>query len=134
MLVGDSSELESVRKSRRGGIRVMKLVLPLPPNRANSRWHWREESRRKNTFYLMSTALYPRLPAQTLERCDISCDLYVWSLMDTDNAYGRLKWVLDWLQAREYITDDSPKVIETLTVRQYIDRKNQRLELELEGV
>ena len=54
--------------------------------------------------------------------------------MDTDNAYGRLKWVLDWLQAREYITDDSPKVIETLTVRQHIDRKNQRLELELEGV
>ena len=109
----------------------MRFVLPLPPNRANSRWHWREESRRKNTFYLMSTALYPKLPKQTLERCDISCDLYVWSTMDTDNAYGRLKWVLDWLQAREYIASDSPKCIGTLTVRQHIDRKNQRLELEI---
>ena len=109
----------------------MKFVLPLPPNRANSRWHWREEKRRRDTFYLMSTALYPKLPAQTLERCDISCDLYVWSVMDTDNAYGRLKWVLDWLQAREYIASDSPKCIGTLTVRQHVDRKNQRLELEI---
>ena len=109
----------------------MRFVLPLPPNRANSRWHWREESRRKNTFYLMSTALYPRLPAQRLERCDISCDLYVWSVMDHDNLVGRCKWVLDWLQAREYIASDSPKCIGTLTVRQHIDRKNQRLELEI---
>lgn len=82
----------------------------------------------------MSTALYPKLPKQTLERCNITCDLYVWSIMDLDNAYGRLKWVLDWLQAREYITDDSPKVIETLTVKQHVDRKNQRLELKLEKV
>ena len=109
----------------------MKLVLPLPPNRANSRWHWRTEKRHKDTFYLMSTALYPKLPKQTLERCDISCDLYVWSTMDTDNAYGRLKWVLDWLQAREYIASDSPACIGTLTVRQHIDRKDQRLELEI---
>ena len=113
----------------------MKLVLPLPPNRANARWgHWRVEKRHRDTFYLMSTALYPKLPAQTLERCDIACDLYVWSTMDTDNAYGRLKWVLDWLQAREYIASDSPKCIGTLTVRQHIDRKNQRQELELEEI
>jgi len=110
----------------------VKLVLPLPPNRANSRWHWREEKRRKDTFYLMSTALYPKLPKHTLERCDISCDLYLWSVMDQDNLYGRCKWVLDWLQIRQYIIDDSPKVIETLAVRQHVDRKNQRLELELE--
>ena len=110
----------------------MKFILPLPPNRANARWgHWRVEKRYRDTFYLTSTALYPRLPKQTLERCDITCDLYVWSMMDTDNAYGRLKWVLDWLQAREYIASDSPKCIGTLTVRQHIDRKNQRLELHI---
>ena len=108
----------------------MRLILALPPNRANSRWHWREESRRKNTFYLMRPALYPKLPTQTLERCAISCDLYVWRLMDADNASGRLKWALDWLQDREYIASDSPKCIGTLTVRQHVDRKNQRLEVE----
>jgi hypothetical protein len=109
----------------------MKLVLPLPPNRANSRWHWRTEKRHKDTFYLMSTALYPKLPKQTLEQCNISCDLYVWNIMDHDNAYGRLKWVLDWLQQRGYIISDNPKCIGALVVRQHIDRKNQRLELEL---
>ena len=110
----------------------MKFILPLPPNRANARWgHWRVEKRYRDTFYLTSTALYPRLPKQTLERCDITCDLYVWSMMDTDNAYGLLKWVLDWLQAREYIASESPKCIGTLTVRQHIDRKNQRLELHI---
>ena len=110
----------------------MRFILPLPPNRANARWgHWRVEKRYRDTFYLTSTALYPKLPKQTLERCDITCDLYVWNIMDTDNAYGRLKWVLDWLQARGYIASDSPKCIGTLTVKQHIDRKNQRLELHI---
>jgi hypothetical protein len=53
--------------------------------------------------------------------------------MDVDNAYGRLKWALDWMQGR-YILDDSPDVIETLTLKQHIDRKNQRLEIAIEDL
>jgi len=110
---------------------VTRLVLPLPPNRANARWHWRTEKKLRENYYLICTVLHPRPLKTVLTRCSIACDLYLWGQMDVDNAYGRLKWALDWMQGR-YILDDSPDVIETLTLKQHIDRKNQRLEIEVE--
>ena len=109
------------------------LVLPLPPNRANARWHWRKEKKLKDNYYMMCNVLSPRRPERLLERCNVHCDLYLWSHMDVDNAYGRLKWTLDWLTGI-YIVDDSPKVIASLTLTQHVDRKNQRLEIELEDL
>ena len=30
----------------------MRFVMPLPPNRANARWHWRTEKRLKDEYYM----------------------------------------------------------------------------------
>ncbi len=116
---------------------VVNLTLPLPENRANARWHWRTEKKKKDAYYLSCLARYGKLPRATFERAVISVDLYMWNLMDrVDNLPARLKWPLDWLVLRRYIVDDSAKVLEPGSIRQFVDRKNQRLEVtltEIEG-
>ena len=113
----------------------MKLTLPLPPNRANARWHWRTEKRKKDAYYEGCLARYGKLPPVTFFKATITARLYVHQLMDLDNLTARLKWPLDWLVWRGYIADDSPKVLVwTGEAQQLIDRKNQRIEIELEGI
>ena len=60
--------------------------------------------------------------------------MYLHSPMDDGNAMNRMKWVEDWLKAWGYITDDSKKHLEwTGFPKQVIDRKYQRIEIELEA-
>ena len=112
----------------------MKLVLPLPPNRANARWHWHTEKRLKDIYYLKCLARYGKLPHVTFSKASIGATLYTHQEMDKDNLVARLKWPIDWLVIREYIADDSPDVLEYSAVLQLVDRKNQRIEIELEEV
>jgi len=110
----------------------MKITLPMPPNRANARWHWRSEKKKKDNYFLECRALYPPSKDEPLSRVTMTAGLYLWSEMDTDNLFARLKWPLDFLVRSGFITDDSPKVIDWTGIpSQHIDRKNQRIELEL---
>ena len=112
----------------------MRITLPLPPNRGNSRWHWRTEKKKKDAYFLECLARYGKLPNVTFSRATIGATLYTHQPMDEDNLMARLKWPLDWLVIREYIADDSPEVLEWTGVTQFIDRKNQRVEIWLNGL
>ena len=110
----------------------MRFVLPLPPNMLNSRTHWRKRLGEKNGYWLQCLALYGRRPKRTFARATISAHFYLWNLMDDDNCMARMKFPLDFLVNREYIADDSRKVLTwTGLPEQTIDRSNQRLEIEL---
>lgn len=115
----------------------MKLVLPLPPNRGNGLrgHHWAVEERQKNNYYLECLSRYSlNRPPKPYQRARISVKLFTHQPMDEDNLHARLKFPIDWLQEREYIVDDSPKVLVWGPVTQAIDRKNQRLEITLEEI
>lgn len=117
----------------------MKLVVPLPPNAANSRRHWRVALKEKKAYWADLVGLkwagrIPTEPSPAPNKSRIRVHLYVWNLMDTDNAFARLKPLLDWLQRWGYIADDSPKHLEWDGIpEQTIDRKNMRVEIELEA-
>lgn len=124
----------------------MKLVLPLPPNRANARWHWRSEKKAKSEYYMTCLVLYGKLPKRTFTMARVDATLYTHQEMDVDNLYARVKWPLDWLVIREYIEDDAPYHLSIkdgathqtgnidLRICQEVDRKNQRIEIELEEI
>jgi Holliday junction resolvase RusA-like endonuclease len=112
----------------------MKIKLPLPPNRANARWHWTTERRLKVEYYEKAGLwiLPQRLEPQGWQAANISATLYVWAMSDWDNLHARLKWPLDFLVNNNFIKDDSPLVLKWVTpLEQEIDRKNQRIEFRL---
>ncbi len=110
------------------------LTLPLPPARGNARWHWRTENRKKHDYYdLCLATVKTKRPRRPYNKVRISVAAYTWNIMDRDGLYSRFKWPLDWLVLRGYIADDSPTVLHDWGyVTQKIDRKNQRIEIELE--
>lgn len=114
----------------------MKLVLPLPPNKANARQHWRVALRAKKDYWNACTLLamqrgFPKPPPQPMQHVVIKPTLYVWALNDHDNAVARLKPLLDWLQGHGYIANDSPKHCKLEMPDQIVDRKNPRIEIEI---
>ena len=115
---------------------IVEIVLPLPPNRANARWHWRTEQRKKSDyFYRCQASPNPQPPVYAFKKVIVSATLYVWGTMDTDNLFARLKWPMDYLVGRGFIQDDKPKVVEWDGIpSQEIDRKHQRIEITLEPV
>ena len=111
----------------------MKLTLPLPPNRANAREHWRVTSRKKTDYYYAAeTGLYlqrpPRLPPQ---RMRLDATLYLWARMDFDNLVARLKFPIDVLVRYGLLVDDNEKWLDLQMPKQVIDRKDMRVEIEL---
>lgn len=118
---------------------TIHLTLPLPPNRGNARWHWRVELRKKQEYWhwlnlYRATERFPRgWGGPTPEVVRVRAKLYVWNRMDDDNAMARLKWVMDWLEAWDYIGDDGAGVEWEGLPEQAIDRKNQRVEITLEA-
>ena len=109
----------------------MKLTLPLPPNRANSRWHWRTEVKLKEEYYLRCWAAAPP-PRAPYERAQIQATFYLHSLMDHDNLAARMKWPQDFLVKALFILDDDPAHLEWVGFpEQFIDRKDKRLVIEL---
>ena len=107
---------------------IRKLVLPLPENRANARWHWTKENSLKHSFYLRATAAEMWRPPTPYESLIVEATLFLFNPMDEDNMSARMKWPLDWLQRREIVGDDKNV---KLRMSQAIDRKNQRLEMTL---
>ena len=113
----------------------VRLTMPLPPNILNQRKHWRAKIRQKKAYWKRLTVLrategWPK--GESPDKATISVTAYVWNLMDADNLMARLKWTLDWLIAWDYLPDDSPRVLEWDGMpTQEIDRRNQRLEIEI---
>jgi len=112
----------------------LKITLPLPLNRANSRLHWRTENKYKKEYMMRCGLFYVAedMPMQAIQKAKISATLYTWSPMDTDNLMSRLKWPVDWLVKACVIADDSPRHLVWELPRQEVDRRNQRVEIVLE--
>lgn len=116
----------------------MKLVLPLPPNAANSRRHWRVVLKEKKAYWNACTLLamqrgFPKPPPEPMQQVIVRPTLYVWSTMDYDNAVARLKPLLDWIVGHGYIADDSPKHCKLEMPEQFVDRKSPRIEIEIKA-
>lgn len=126
---------------------TITLIVPLPPNRANARWHWRKENRLRANYWAHLDRLrllgeVPPPPQVPWQKVRARATLYVHNRMDQGNAMARLKWLEDWLTGRkdvggtprgeQYIVDDGPDhlIYEGLP-EQVIDRKNPRIEITL---
>lgn len=120
---------------------VLRLTLPLPPNMANWRGskNWRAVAGAKAAY---KQAAYVRVLQQTravdraatvADRFIVRATLYVWGEMDEDNAVARLKPALDALQAARVLFNDKKPWCRLHGIpEQFVDRKNQRLELTIE--
>lgn len=116
----------------------MKLVLPLPPNMANGRMHWRAKNKKREQYeeraWYWCADARQRPPRTPLPTATLRATLYVHNIMDTDGAVARLKWPVDFLVKGGWLTDDNPKVLTWTIPEQAIDRKNPRVEIELVAV
>lgn len=122
----------------------MKIVLPLPPNFSNARGHsrwsgsakkrWIEGTKRTMgvSDLAKSQAGAVALPLPPV-RCRVT--FYVHQRMDRSNAVARLKWVEDALVRGQVIVNDTDQYWQLEGwPAQVIDRKHQRVELEIEVI
>lgn len=120
--------------------RAVVVELPLPPNRANDRSHWRKVAREKEAYYEAARVLLvnqtgPVRRKQTKAfRIRLTATLYVWSLSDPDNAVSRLKWPIDALVAHGLLYEDRGVYLDLAMPEQVIDRANPRVVMELQSV
>ena len=111
--------------------RVLKITLPLPPNMANSRTHWRKKNRQQRDYSLLCYVWSSDRPAAPFSKATISAMVYTWSPMDMDNLMARLKWPVDFLVSAGWLVDDNPDVLTWVMPRQAVDRKHRRVEITL---
>lgn len=118
---------------------MVTLTVPLPPNIANGRMHWRVKLNAKKAYWetldtMRQIKLLPA-PKPVDGPAVISATLYLYAHMDDDNAMHRCKYALDWLVTNGYLRGDSRKDITWAGLpHQVIDRKNPRVELTLTPV
>lgn len=94
---------------------ALELVLPMPPNLANSRMHWRVKHKAKLEYWALC-AMWLRgpdsqKPRTPLPHATISSVMYLGAPMDMDNAMARHKWALDYLTEDGWIVDDRRKCL-----------------------
>lgn len=128
----------------------MKLTLPLPPS-------LNEMLDKAKKRALVGNRLLPIIYNADKASYGIRCDVltrdagvfpprspltewrlkgaafYVHGLRDPIELLAGLKWPVDWLVKRGFVVDDSPQYLKSIPYpEQHIDRKNQRVELEIE--
>ena len=126
---------------------ILRIALPLPPNIANSRMHFRVVAKRRGEYNYAALILY-RLSQRTLPEMrkdwpypfdlavphdevaprELASTLFLAKLMDSDNALARLKWPIDLLVKWGYLADDRPSRCKMLVPAQVIDRARPRVE------
>ena len=117
---------------------AITMTVPMPPNVANARQHWRVKHNSKQEYWgklnvLQASGLLPKPPYPTPHRSLIHARMFLGAPMDHDNALARMKFLLDWLRAERYIFDDSPKCLEWQGFPEQIIKRdgNYRVELSL---
>jgi hypothetical protein len=90
---------------------VLLFHLPLPPNLANARMHWRVKHAEQARYVrlldsLLTVQRLPMPPEEPWSHGAVEALLVLGNHMDHDNAMARLKWPLDWLVRRGYLEDD----------------------------
>lgn len=120
----------------------MKITLPLPPNMANSRFHWRVKHNKRKAYFEICgpTAtlldLNRELRRHTpFPKTKIKATIYCGGRMDHDNALSRLKWPIDWMVQAGILVGDKPSQLEWYwPIEQVIKRDGKyRVEFELEA-
>lgn len=122
----------------------MKITLPLPPNMANSRFHWRVKHNKRTAYFdACGMIAFDRHNAWWVEawrggppaKAKVKATIYCGGRMDHDNAIARLKWPIDWLVANGWLVGDKPSQLEWVwPIEQIVKRKQQyRVEFELEA-
>jgi len=114
------------------------VTLPMPPNLANARMHWRKKTQAhaawKQRAIVGEPQLRGRRPRRPYERVVVTAVLYPRQLMDDDNAVARLKWCLDLLKDRGLIVDDKrPHLVLGGIPEQRVGGKPTRIELTIES-
>lgn len=105
------------------------IVLPLPPNLSNSRFHWRTRLKAKKDYLSMceleASQFLVRVPWHVApEKVQISAHFILGGRSDIDNLFGRLKFPLDFLVRSHILKDDSPKHLEWASIpTQEVTRK-----------
>lgn len=89
----------------------LTLVLPMPPNLANARMHWRVKNKERRAYLDLLTNLFmarqiPDPPAKPFFPAYVTATFYVGARHDTDNLFARAKWPIDWLVRNGYLVDD----------------------------
>ena len=124
----------------------MKITLPLPPNMANSRLHWRVKNRKRKEYFeacdlaailvpVRERALLVRR-APSIEKTMIRATVYCGALHDEDNLLARLKFPVDWMVRRGFLKDDGPMQISWYWPIEQVVKRGQdyRVEFELTEV
>lgn len=114
-----------------GGQKPITLTLPLPPNIANARQHWRVKLKAKKAYWRHLDLLYgagyfgPWKCPTECQAVQVRAHVVVGGQMDVDNLFARLKWALDWLQLVGYLADDSPKYLHWASIPTQEIRRTQ---------
>lgn len=120
----------------------MKITLPLPPNLANSRMHWRVKQKAKKAYW-ESCSIYSAISCHIREavadawpKAKVRATIYCGGRMDHDNAIARLKWPIDWLVEARVLVGDKPSQLEWHWPIEQVVKRNQeyRVVLEIESV
>jgi len=87
------------------------LALPMPPNMANARMHWRTKDACQNVYAdqcatLLKEGLLP--DAMLPVKARLTATLHTQRSMDWDNLTARMKWAVDWLVRNDYLVGDDP--------------------------
>lgn len=126
---------------------MIEITLPLPPDRANAREHFRATHKKKVAYYakaeralreqcewvLVVVTGEPRIRAEVpcSERMRLDATFYLWNKMDKGNLVARLKFVEDILVRFGLLVDDNERWLDLQMPRQVIDRENRRVEVVL---
>lgn len=116
----------------------MKITLPLPPNMANSRMHWRVKHKAKKEYF-GTCDLIAFANAKTVhpmpEPVKVRAVIYCGGRMDHDNAIARLKWPIDWMVENCILEGDKPSQLSWHWPIEQVVKRNQqyRVEFELEA-
>jgi hypothetical protein len=95
---------------------TLVLWLPKPPDNANGREHWAVANKAKRAYWdelyrrLQTGYHFPYAPAVAIQRATLSVEWFAerkqW-MPDKDNITRRLKPVVDWLVANQWLAGDT---------------------------
>lgn len=113
----------------------MKITLPLPPNMANSRMHWRVKHNKRQAYFESCDIVSLTVKEQPLAapKMRVRATMFLGGEMDHDNALARLKWPIDWMVQRKLLRGDKPSQLEwDWPIKQVVGRKQlYRVEFEI---